>query len=561
MRLIAAALLAGVALAAPVQGVAQGGAPGTVPAGRVCTLRVPADGQTVREGNLINILDPFQVTCNDGANLRATSGTFDQVARVVTLDGDVYFEDATRSLTSEHAVYNNVSGMLHATGNVVFEDRVEGSTLSGPEIEYYRATEQRPEALVNAYQRPRLVTRRAALAPGEGEADASADTAEATPLTIDADRMAIRGENDLSAVGNVVIFDDDIRAVADQAEQRGATGTLELRGSAAIHSQEYSLSSDVIHATAPDGAIEEVEARGNARMLGESLNVDAPWLDLFFEEGLLQRSIARSDPAAAPGVQPIASSPTFRLVGDSIDASLPGQQLELVVAVGNARGESIDTTRAGRDTPAGATILDPMAMADSLVALQDSIPTVEPVDTAGLVGMPVDSVAAPDGPASEAALRLVENDWMTGDTITGYFASVVVPRDSMEAPAGTEANDLPPIGFEAPGGAANDTTLTLQRLVAVGAARSLYHVAPEEDDPPGTLPGINFLSAAHIELQFEDGQVSVATVEGLRRGLYLEPLPPEEQEDGEEAVEEELEAEDEGDAADPDVEPNEEDEA
>ena len=586
MRCLAAALLAG-SLLVPAGGWAQEAPPGAaVPQSRVCTLRVEPGGETVREGNLMNILDPFRVTCNDGANLRATQGTFDQVARVVTMDGDVYFEDATRSLTSDHAVYDNVAGMLHATGNVVFEDRTQGTTLSGPELEYYRANERRPEALVNAYDRPRLVTRRAPGADGE-----EPDTA-ASALTIDADRMAIQGEDDLTAVGNVVIFDEDMRAVADEAEQRGASETLELRGSASIHSSEYSLQGDVIFANVPEGTIQDVEARGNARLLGESLNVDAPRLDLYFEESMLQRSIARSDAAAAPGVQPIASSPTFRLVGDSIDATLPGQQLEMVVAIGNARGESIDTTRtsgaagAGQPGPEGAAgVLDPMALADSLVAGQeaagggeDGLPidsVVVPGDTAAVPGDTVGGAA--EAPASTAALRLVENDWLTGDTITGYFATIVQPPDSAapdEAEEGEEVEEVEEVEpltdldlavEDSGGGGEGDSTTVLQRLVATGAARSLYHVAPEADDPPGTLPGVNFLSAARIELEFADGQVSVATVEGLRRGLYLEPVAPGEEEDGEavedgaEVPEDEVVPAAEDPVEQPGVQPNEED--
>ena len=133
------------------------------PAGdRTCTLRVDPGGVTSSEGNLVNIHDPFTVVCNDGANLRANSGVFDRIARVVTLTGDVFFDDPTRSLTSDQAVYDSPLGMLHATGNVVFTDRVEGTTLTGPELEYYRTTANRSEALVNAMGRPRLTLRHAA---------------------------------------------------------------------------------------------------------------------------------------------------------------------------------------------------------------------------------------------------------------------------------------------------------------------------------------------------------------------------------------------------------------
>src|SRR5690606_15241642 len=137
---------------------------------------------------------------------------------------------------------------------------------------------------------------------------------------------------------------------------------------------------------------------------------------------------------------------------------------------------------------------------------------------------------------------LVENDWLTGDTITGYFATIVQPPDSAapdEAEEVEEVEEVEPLTDldlaveDSGGGGEGDSTTVLQRLVATGGAGTLYHVAPEADDPPGTLPGVNFLSAARIELEFADGQVSVATVEGLRRGLYLEPVAPGEEEDGE----------------------------
>ena len=518
-------------------------APAAVPANRVCRLSVDPNGVTSREGGLLYIHDPFRVICNDGANLRANSGVYDQAARVVTLSGDVYFEDQTRSLTSDEAVYNNAIGMLHATGNVVFADRVEGTSLVGPELEYYRANEQREEALVNAMGRPRLVLTRppggeadAGQAPDEtpGENPAPGAQDDAGPMTIDADRLTIEGQDDLTAIGNVVIEDENMRAVADEAERRGSSETMELRGNAAIHSREYSLSAATIFATVPEGSIGDVEATGDARLLGEDLNVDAPRIDLFFANDLLQRSVARSDAALAPGVRPIAASPTFRLEADSIDASLPDQRLRTVVAVGDARGESIDTTRATPAEPDSAVL----AAADTAGVRPDSLAMVA-LDTAGVPAAGTDSVApagvaaryeSGDSVTTVSAVELVENDWITGDTITGFFASVAPGSPDSAALEGEDTVTAPvepltPLEGEGETAAtASDTTLVMERLVAVGAARSLYHVAPEEGSPPGTRPGINFLSAAHIELRFGDGQVQVADVSGLRRGLYLEPM-------------------------------------
>lgn len=551
MRIIAA-VLAALAAMIPFDGArAQVAGEPLEQGARNCTLRVDPGGVTRREGDLLFIDDPFTVVCDDGANLRANTGTYDRQTRIVTLTGDVDFEDPTRTLTSDRAVYNSALGVLHATGSVVFVDLAEGTTLTGPDLEYYRATEERPQALVNAMGRPRLTLQRL---PGRQEEDtvaagppppatdpAAADTS-GMPLTIDADRMTIEGRNDLTAFGNVVIQDDEMRAVADEAEQRGSSETMELRGNAEIHSREYSLAANVIFATVPEGSLREVEATGDARLLGEDLNVEAPRLDLTFAEDLLQRSVARSDPALAPGVQPLATSPTFRLQADSIDASLPGQRLELVVAIGNARGEMIDTTRASAGTPDSVS----PAATDSLF---------DALEGEGDPGV-TERFATGDSVTTVSALELIANDWITGDTITGYFTTVVrEPGDSVGADAGLEleeaaaaegADDVEPEVVAgpldgvmadpgAPGGAAPDTALVMERMVSVGAARSLYHVAPQADAPPGTRSGINFLSAARIELTFADGRVEVADVTGLRRGLYLEPVDPDE----EEAVEDE----------------------
>src|SRR5690606_29689222 len=107
-------------------------------------------------------------------------GNVDQITRVVTLIGSVYFEDASRTLSSDHATYDANQGVLHATGNVDFTDRVEGTTLTGPELEYYRATEERTEALVNAMGRPRLVLTKRPTRAGDAAADSAA--AGAPPL-------------------------------------------------------------------------------------------------------------------------------------------------------------------------------------------------------------------------------------------------------------------------------------------------------------------------------------------------------------------------------------------
>lgn len=461
---------------------------------------------TARGGmEIIEFLDAFTVRCTDGTLVRASAGTWDRTVGEVLLDGNVFFEDPERELTADRAVYNTVIGRLEATGDVHFRDRVEGSTIEGPELEYFRAMQGRPEPLVRAGQRPHLT-----LEPRER-------SDESEPLEIDADDVEIRGEDELEAAGDVVIIRSDLRATSREARHSGATGALELRGGARIVSGDYDLAGDVIRGTLTDGELQEVNARTDARLVGEDLTVDAADLQLFFDDERLQRAVARGlrergDSAALTG-RPVARSRTFELEADSIDAALPGQRLEQVVAIGGARGTTIDTL--GGDEPARPT---------------------EPADSAAEPEAPSDSAAAAAG-----ARELIENDWIEGDTIIGYFASAAevadsaAPRPAAADTGGVVVMDVsePPADRDAPtGGETADTALVLERIQARGSALALYRVARADSAGDGRR-GIEFISGELIELTFHAGELVLAEVTDLQRGLHLDPAEPARREEGE----------------------------
>jgi lipopolysaccharide export system protein LptA len=427
---------------------------------RVCDLARSGrvDRQERAGGSILNLHDPFVVRCTDGTELRANRGTFNQGTRRLDLHGNVFFEDPIRTLTADDAVYQGDIGRLHATGNVVFVDRQEGSTIRGPELEYFRPIGDRLEPQVYARQRPHLT-----LAPRDSGEDAE-------PLEIDADAVDIVGRDELHARGSVVITRTDLRATSREARYDGATGGLELRGDATIRSGDYDLAGQVVQARMVENALEHVHARTDASLQGEDLMVTAPDLQLFFADDLLQRAVARVPRADSLGPRAVATSETFRLEADSIDALVPAQRVEQVVAIGRARGESIDT----------------LVSREARVAALD-------VDTA--------VVAEPDpSPAVPAAPRgLIDHDWIRGDTIIGYFASA----------APTEKGD---------------TTAVLERIVARGSALSLYRVE-KENTSPDARRGINFLSGNEIVLTFAAGELELAEVDGLGTGVFLDPRP------------------------------------
>jgi hypothetical protein len=199
-------------------------------------------------------------------------------------------------------------------------------------------------------------------------------------------------------------------------------------------------------------------------------------------------------PALAPGFRSIAVAKGFRMEADSLEAILPEQRLRRVNAVGSARGESWDTV---------------------------AVRTVR-VDSGGVAG------ATPTRAMTEPPTALDQKDVLTGDTIIAFFRDSLAadsagrtgPRDSVRL-AGRPATPPP---------AAGDTASTeLERLLAIGNARSLYRMRDDSTEAGRAgekKPGINYLIGDRIDLTFKAGEVDVAHVLGLKQGMYLDPQNP-----------------------------------
>jgi hypothetical protein len=75
-----------------------------------------------------------------------------------------------------------------------------------------------------------------------------------------------------------------------------------------------------------------------------------------------------------------------------------------------------------------------------------------------------------------------------------------------------------------------DSSVELERIVSRGSAQSLYHLQEKRDTtaaPTASPPsGINFLAGDVIDLRFEGGELHTAQVQGLKKGLYLDPEAP-----------------------------------
>jgi hypothetical protein len=339
-------------------------------------------------------------------------------------------------------------------------------------------------------------------------------------MEVDADRITSVGERFMTASGNAVIVSKDTRSTADEAYYDADEERVELRRNARVDSEKYDLTGDFIESKLEDGSLREVLSRTNARLESERMTATGPQLQLFFERDLLQRTIASREPgtardSTAPPARSVALAKGFRLEADSIEAISPEQQLRQVNAVGKAQGVSWDTV-----PPAPRVVA-----ADSGRAAGDSgraVPIIPVSNTTASATTP------PEG--------LAEKDVLTADTIVAFFrqdsaAAARARTDSagprvLGTPTGTTATPPTPAR---PDTAAGDTADTeIERLLATGDARSLYRMRDDSARAAGqeTKPGLNYLIGDQIDLRFVDGEVDVAHVRGLKRGVYLDPAPP-----------------------------------
>lgn len=437
---------------------------GAVPAAaqNVCTL-VYQTGPWTSSGpegqRVIHASGPLLVRCAAGEELQADSAVIYEPINEVHLFRRVDYQDPGRALTSDQATYNGNTGRLWATGNVVFTDRGKGSTLRGPNLEYFRPAADRPDAQAIATGRPHLT-----VAPsGERRRD---------PMEVDADRITTVGERYVTADGDVVIEGGEMDAWAAQAFYDATEERLELRRNARAVGESFDLTGDFIQSDLQDGSLTEVLSRGNARLVEERMRVTGPQIRMFFERDSLQRLVSGHSIEGGAG-RSVALARGFRMEADSLDALTPGQRVRQVLAIGTARGEAWDTAQVAGPAPADTAAAD-----------------------------------------SAEGLALGERDLIFADTIQGFFRD-----DTASAPADGAA---PPRA--APGG---EGEAELERVLAWGNARSLYRLTPSREgvQTPGAKRGINYVIGDTIDLAFAEGEVDVATVRGLKRGVYLDPAP------------------------------------
>ncbi len=333
------------------------------------------------------------------------------------------------------------------------------------------------------------------------------------PFEVDADLIRLLGDRLFQARGRVEVRQDSLRLYGDSMQYGQDSGVLTLYHNARVLSPDPAsgdtlhLSGDTIDMRLPNNRIDELEARGRARLLRGAVDIRGPVVRLLFAQEDLDRIVSvvgeseeladssdvvaddaspaeeprdpsdiptdeltpPEEPADSSGVviedpfaRPWATAEDFTLTGDSVEVRAPGGELESVFAAGSARGIS---------------------------SAQDSL-------------------------NSEDLPELIRHDWIEGQEITATFTGA--ESDSTLAP------DTELVGEE--------SRYRLDMLVAQGAARSFYRSVPNSAEAPeeegGPRVNLNYVLGDEIRLFMRDGQVDRMEVDNPT-GTYLQaqPLP------------------------------------
>jgi lipopolysaccharide export system protein LptA len=319
--------------------------------------------------------------CDEGQRtILADTATYSRASGQIELFGRAEVQDPERILNAARATYFTQLRQLSARGDVVVTDRATGSVIQGDVLTYLEETPTRPESQITA-------TATTGQARATILSERSAEPGVMDTTIVDAAQINVAGERLFRGLGDAVMTRDSLRASGFVIEYDQDSGVLVVTGNGLVEVPGYELRGDSITATVAEGdEIRDVLARHSTSLHSADMQVTAPALRLFFEDGEVARMVALPWEPAVPGT-PVARATAvndqFRMEADSLDVLAPGQRIEEVAAVGSAYVE--------RFTP------------DSLQAL---LPETD------------DDVRS-----------LIANDWVRGDTVRAYFTDGPPPDE------------------------------------------------------------------------------------------------------------------------------------
>jgi len=345
-------------------GVATAVAQPASPAEQRCLLEL--ERPLLREGTRIEV-SPGVVNFFGGGdarfrcrnqNIRMRSDSIASYqGNVVQFVGNVRYEDSTVAMTADFGTYFRDAEKWEARGNVVLTNLKDGSTLRGPELDYYRTVRGfKDTAEMYADHRPTVTVPVRDSSTGEA----------AEPYVIVGDRVRTRGNDRVYAGGRVTIDRTGFRGRSDSlyldsgAGSKGALiGQASLRRVAAADS--FDLVGKRIDLTLERRELTFVTALDSAKLNNATLVLVGDGIGLDLQDRKVEQTLAWGK-----AVRPYAVSSDYEIRGDSLAFDTPGQKLKEIRGFGDAWvGAKPDSGTGDRDWIAGARVVAAFVDRDS----------------------------------------------------------------------------------------------------------------------------------------------------------------------------------------------------
>ncbi len=315
---------------------------------RACTLVLTPASDSTRSVSVEVAADQYVTyvggglnwSCGDARSYADSAVKYDRERRLEMI-GSVDYEDALRTLTADTVTYFQNQDRILARGRVELLRKSSGATLSGPRVEFYRASGG-PVRRTVATGRPRLRVY-------PDTTPAARDTSE--PVLVDADRIELLAGDEARARGEVEITRPDLDATADSAHFVMDEGTGILYGSPRVVGEGVTLTGQTIRTAFSQGELEEVFAEREATATGEDFRLFSDRIRGRLENRQIERMWAFGEGHS------VALAPPNRLAADSLAFAFAGGRIDTLYALGDAQAVEIGPGGASeerRPAPLGA---------------------------------------------------------------------------------------------------------------------------------------------------------------------------------------------------------------
>ncbi len=275
---------------------------------------------------------------------------------VVQFIGNVKYRDSTLTMDADRGTYYKKGEKWEARGRVTTRNIRNGSTLTGPALDYFRVVKGVRDTLeMFSTGRPRIEYTAAAPGARPGE-----------PYIIVADRVRLKGNDRLWGGGKVTIDRSDFAAKGDSLRLdtgKGSDGTLiggnpVMRG---LGRDSFNLSGRRLDLKLDQRELTYVLARGNGHAVSREWDLVADTIGLDLNNRKLEQTLAWGD-----SIRPYATSPAYAMRADSLALDTPAQRLKEVRGFGAAwLGGTVEAASKQRDWIRGDSVVASFVQRDS----------------------------------------------------------------------------------------------------------------------------------------------------------------------------------------------------